>query len=129
MTPQQRKFSKAARRCRGDAACMSKALSGGYGLLPRKSVAGTKCVKWSRTKPRRCKKWSFRHKGKKGVWKGLYAKKGYYWTRGTMPTHGKKCKGYTAKGRGCKVRCASYNRKAGYKTRAAAKSACRRKRR
>jgi hypothetical protein len=61
MTPAQRRFKSAAKRCHGDAYCMSAALSGGYrgygrrkkrgrrkgmGLLPHSSVAGTECIDW-----------------------------------------------------------------------------------
>lgn len=63
-TAHQRKFSKAARRCRGDASCMSAALSGygrptrrkkkrktrkkrrtGYGILPDQETFGTHCAR------------------------------------------------------------------------------------
>jgi hypothetical protein len=59
MTPQQKRFARAARRCSGDASCMSAALGGrgmsgygrtrkrrkrrGLGILPHSKVAGTYC--------------------------------------------------------------------------------------
>jgi hypothetical protein len=81
MKAQQRRFKAAAKRCRGNTACMSKALGGtgygrakkkkygrrrGMGLLPHSKVAGTTCINWKKVRSKvtggmvtRCKEFGY----------------------------------------------------------------------
>ena len=112
--------------CRQYAGKSTRRRGRGYGLLPRHSVAGTKCVRFKKYKGvKRCASYKFKKKGQRGIWRGIYDKAG--WDLGPMPTQGKSCKGYVASGRACKVRCAGFNQKAGAKTAAGAKAACKRR--
>lgn len=146
MTPQQRKFGTASRRCKGDAVCMSNALSGygkkktkkskkakrkGMGILPHSAISGgTTCTKLKKVyskvygkKVDRCAVFSFKGKGKRGIWTEKYAKAGYTIE---APNKDATCKGYKTVGRGCKKpRCASFTTKVGAKTAEGAKTACR----
>jgi len=147
MTPHQRRFKAAAKRCHGDPACMSKAMGGsgrarsrkrrtrrGMGILPGSGVTGgTTCTKTKKVyspyygkKVERCAEFSFKGKGSKpGFWSGKYADK-YGWSY-NAPNAGESCKGFQTVGRGCsKVRCASFTTQKGAKTAEGAKAACRR---
>jgi len=136
MGPQQRKFAKAARRCRGNVTCMSRSLSG-YGILPATKPFGTKCSRYytkggklrsgvGKAGAKRCSQFRFSReyepyraakqgwpgaktgsKYARGIWASLYGKKRRSVSTRTITGS---CKSFQPIGSGasCRVRCKSF---------------------